>query len=313
LNLDSLCYSSAVSVPEFHKFMRPVLDIVRRQDNIHRKEVAELSADLLQLTEEDKLETIASGESKWLNRVGWALSYLRKARLLEATGRGRYVITDRGKSYLESAPDAIRPSDLQQFPEFADFSRRNGRRFPKDVEPSVLDVTPQEAMAQAHASIRAELADALLERLKQVSPARFEHIIVKLMLAIGYGGSRDDAGESLGRSGDGGIDGVIRQDRLGLDNIYLQAKRYKDNVIGTSEVNSFIGALTTRGASKGVFITTSSFSEPAKRNAASVPQLKLSLIDGEELAKLMIDYDLGVAPEATYELKRIDSDFFVEE
>lgn len=260
---------------------------------------------------------MASGnKTKFHDRVHWAHTYLRQAKLIENTTRGHNRPTERGIAFLTSAPQVIKPNDLDVFPEFVEFHSSpstNGKASKDTTEQFALDITPLEAMSRAEESLRHELADTLLQRLKGVSPSRFERIIVDLMLGLGYGGPRDDAGQALGKTGDGGVDGIIRQDRLGLDNIYLQAKRWSDNCVGTGDVNSFIGALTTRGANKGVLITTSTFSDSARKVAQSAPHLKLSLIDGRELARLMIDHNLGVATEAKFEVKRVDSDYFVEE
>lgn len=306
-----------MATPEFYHFIRPVLEIVAANPDIYWRDAADQAALRLKLTESDKEEMIASGQAKWLNRTHWALTYLRQAKLIEKAGRGKSKITERGRQFLKSAPATVKPSDLMAFQEFAEFAKggKGQEKAGATESPTqlILDTTPQEAISHAYTTLRAELADTLLDQLKKVSPARFEQIIVDLMLKLGYGGPREDAGQALGKTGDGGIDGIIRQDRLGLDNIYLQAKRYTDNSVGTGEVNGFIGALTTRGANKGVLITTSSFSESAKRVALSAPHLKLSLIDGKELAGLMIDSNLGVAVDVSFELKRLDSDYFDEE
>lgn len=305
-----------VATPAFHVFLRPVLESVVATPGIHWTDAANYAATYLNLTDADKDEIIPSGQPKWINRTMWALSYLRQAKLIEKAGRGLSNPTDRGIKYLSEGPLEIKPADLMVFPEFVEFFKSpgtTGATPPGDGASVNIETTPQEAIALAHAALRAELASSLLDQLKQVTPQRFEQIIVDLMLKLGYGGPRSDAGQALGRTGDGGIDGIVRQDRLGLDNIYLQAKRYTDTTVGTGEVNAFIGALTTRGANKGVLITTSTFSESAKKVALSAPHLKLSLIDGKELASLMIDCNLGVAIESVYEIKRIDSDFFVEE
>ncbi len=305
--------------PEFFYFIRPTLEAIASKAGIHWSAAGDIAAEKLGLTQADREELVKSGtKTKFQDRVHWAHTYLRQAVLIETVGRGCNSITQRGVDFLKRSPKVIKPGDLMEFPEFVIFSVGSGRprkrkpMTPPDQAPS-FESTPLEAMTQANESIRTELAESLLDRLKQVSPARFERIIVELMLRLGYGGPREDAGEALGRSGDGGVDGIIRQDRLGLDNIYLQAKRWSDNVIGTSEINGFIGALTTRGANKGVLITTSAFSDHAKKVALSAPHLKLSLIDGRELARLMIDHDLGVALEARFDVKRIDSDYFADD
>jgi restriction system protein len=304
--------------PEFYYFIRPALEAVSRHPDAHWTDVKSYAVEKLRIKPEDLNERVASGnKTKIDDRVQWALTYLRQAKLVEKSGKGTSAITQRGSAFLAHAPAVIRPSDLRQFEEFVKFSGdakpvgQAGESDPTLSEP--LQTTPLEAMSGAARQIRTELAANLLSRLKEVPPERCERIIVQLMLKLGYGGPRPDAGETLGKTGDGGVDGIIRQDRLGLDSIYLQAKRWSGNSVGTADINGFIGALTTRGASKGVLITTSTFSESAKKIAANVHHLKLSLIDGEELATLMIDHDLGVALEARFDVKRIDSDYFIEE
>lgn len=303
--------------PEFFYFIRPTLEAIAENPGIHWSEAGNIAARKLDLVEVDREELVRSGtKTKFQDRVNWAHTYLRRAGLIHSVGRGSNEVTARGEEFLKRAPQVTKPLDLMEFPEFVIFSRGSGQvRKPKATGPETppYQSTPLETITEASESIRSELAYSLLERIKQVSPARFERIIVELMLRLGYGGPREDAGETLGRSGDGGVDGVIRQDRLGLDNIYLQAKRWSDNVIGTAEINGFIGALTTRGASKGVLITTSNFTDHAKKVATNAPHLKLSLVDGKALARLMIDHNLGVALEARFDVKRIDSDYFADE
>lgn len=304
-----------MAVPEFFHFIRPALEAVIAQPKQHwRVHLKSVMAEL-GLTEQDYEDvTPGSRKPRVEDRMLWALTYLRSAKLIENEGRGFNVPTDRGKEFVQRAPQIIKPADLTEFPEFVVFSKGSGqKRNERVVDPPVPPTeTPQERIEQAYTELRSALAAEVLERLLGTHPTRFEHIIVDLMLRMGYGGSGEDAGQVVGKSGDGGIDGIIRQDRLGLDNIYLQAKRWQAPV-GTAEINSFIGALTTRGANKGVMITTSTFSESAKRVATSAPHLKLSLIDGSRLSHLLIDHDLGVAAERPITLKRIDSDYFADE
>lgn len=304
-----------MATPEFYNFIRPALEAVVRTPDVHWKAVLEKCIESLRLTTGDLAEMIPSGKrSRAADRTSWALTYLRQAKLTESTKPGWNRPTERGKEFLGRAPAVITPADLEEFEEFRDFQARKAKSPVKLSGEATLELTtPLESIEQSHEMLTASLAALLLDHLKKVQPIRFERIIVDLMLTLGYGGARDDAGEAVGKSGDGGIDGIIKQDRLGLDNIYLQAKRYSDNTIGTGEINSFIGALSSRGATKGVFITTSTFSESAKRTAAMNPHIKVSLIDGRELAKLMIDHDLGVALEARFDVKRIDSDYFTED
>ncbi|MBK6767612.1 MAG: restriction endonuclease [Ardenticatenales bacterium] len=304
-----------MAVPEFYYFLRPALEATATKDGIHWTEVADVAADRLHLSPDDRSEMIPGGtRSRWHDRTHWALTYLRAAKLVEKAGRGLSRITPRGRDYLLRAPAIIKPQDLREFQEFVDFHRRDRASEPKALQAGAeLEIkTPQEALRDAYVQLRSALADEVLDRVKAVTPARFETIIVQLMLQLGYGGSFEDAGMSVGRSGDEGIDGIIKQDRLGLDNIYLQAKRWGESTVGRKEIQAFVGALSGRGASKGVFITTSTFSREARDYAKALQTPTLSLIDGIELARLMINVDLGVSLEERFDVKRIDSDFFIE-
>jgi restriction system protein len=242
--------------------------------------------------------------------VQWALTYLRQAGLVETAGRGISQITPQGLHYLPRAPAAITPDDLMEFPEFVAFKQRTSR--PPESGPGVVEQsagTPEETIAAAYKEHSAALAEEVLVAVKAMSPARFERLIVDLMLAMGYGGT-EDAGRVLGRSGDEGVDGVIDQDKLGLDKIYLQAKKWTDAPVGRKDVQAFVGALSGQGAAKGVFITSSTFSQGAQEYARANKSFSISLVDGIELARLMIAHGLGVAVQETYVLKRVDSDFF---
>lgn len=247
------------------------------------------------------------------NRIGWARTYIKKAGLLSSPRRGVYVITERGQSVLSQKPLFINISFLEQFPEFVAF--RADSRPPKNT--AVLDnneqqeeTPPAEAIELAHQELRNQLADELLGRILECTPGFFEHLVVELLVKMGYGGSRRDAGERVGQSGDGGVDGIIKEDRLGLDTIYLQAKRWQGSV-GRPEIQKFVGALQGQRARKGVFITTSTYTQEAKTYVENI-DTKVVLIDGQRLAGLMIDFDVGVAQSAAYILKKIDSDYFDE-
>jgi restriction system protein len=306
-------------VPEFHRFLRPVLEVLADGRDWGWKDVEVSIAGLFHLTQEERDDPTPSGKKTRLSdRVQWACTYLRQAKLLENQSRGIYRITKRGLDYLKVAPNPIKPNDLTCFPEFADFQRRT-RSKATGVSVSLLDdqdsisaekQTPAETMDAAYQEHREALAEEILQVVKSVTPAFFEQAIVQLMLKLGYGGPDMEAGKTLGRSGDGGIDGVINQDKLGLDKIYLQAKRWDNGSVGSKEIQAFVGALSGQGATKGVFITTSSFSKSALEYARSNKSFTLSLIDGLELSRLMIEYDLGVALVKRYDVKRVDSDFF---
>ena len=269
------------------------------------------------LTEDDLKEMLPSGiQSTFVNRVGWASTYMKKAGLLESTRRGFYQITERGKDLLKKQPKAINVKLLKQYPEFLEFQQLKGTRS-SDKSPEskgasdVSTATPSEALESAYENLRDELADELLSKLKKTSPAFFERVVVELLVKMGYGGSRADAGKAIGRSGDGGIDGIIKEDKLGLDAIYIQAKRWTA-VVGRPEIQKFVGALYGQKAKKGVFITTPSFSKEAKEYVDKIEN-KVVLIDGGRLAELMIDTGVGVSTSSIYEIKKVDSDYFLDD
>lgn len=312
-----------MSVPEFYRFIRPSLEALKDGQEISIVKMGEILAHNLGLTPEDVEELTASGATTRLkDRTQWALTYLRQAQLIEIAGRGISRITPRGLQYLPTAPQVIKTSDLLQFPEFAAFRQKsapksNGIAIQEAQNKNMVSsadekTTPDDTIAAAYKEQKAELAQEILERVKEMPPAFFERLIVQLMLRLGYGSAVEDAGKTLGKSGDGGVDGVIKQDKLGLDNIYLQAKRWDESSVGSKEIQAFVGALSGHGASKGVFITTSSFTKAALDYARNNHAFKLSLVDGIELATLMVDHDLGVSLVSRYDVKRIDSDFFSE-
>jgi restriction system protein len=249
--------------------------------------------------------------------VGWARTYLTKAGLLERSRRGQYRITERGKTAIEQNPSRIDNRYLQQFPEFQEFQRGRAQSglhetpssFPKTSESGTV-TTPDEAIRAAHAELENALAQELLSRILEQTPAFFERLVVQLLGAMGFGGSVEGAGRALGKSGDGGVDGVIDQDALGLDRIYVQAKRYVDgNTVGASAIRDFFGSLDRFKAAKGLFVTTSNFTKDARDTAASLSK-RIVLIDGEQLVRLMIRYGVGCRVEDTLYLKKIDEDFF---
>lgn len=236
--------------------------------------------------------------------------------MLESTRRGYSKITKRGQEVLLEKQVRIDMQYLERFPEYIEFknTRSDTTDAPPRINPeSVQNQTPEEALEYGYQKLRQNLAQEVLERVKSCSPAFFEKLVVELLVKMGYGGSIRDAAEVIGRSGDGGIDGIIKEDRLGLDVIYVQAKRWDGNV-GRPEVQKFVGALAGQGAQKGVFITTSDFTNDALEYAKNrVNNIKIVLIDGSRLAQFMIDFDLGVAREQVYEVKRLDSDYFTED
>lgn len=268
------------------------------------------------LNAEEHAELVPSGtQTKFDNRVAWSKSYLVQAKVLSSSRRGYFRITDRGRELLRQGHERIDIKILNQYPEFVDFHKSPAR----DREAPALEVnvvesiseTPEEVLQRAYQGIRNELASELLVRIKENSPSFFENLVVDLMVAMGYGGSRADAGKSIGQSGDEGIDGIIKEDRLGLDVIYIQAKRW-DSTVGRPEIQKFVGALHGKRAKKGVFITTGSFSEEAISYVENIDP-KVILIDGRTIANYMIDYNLGTTTSDVYEIKRVDADYFGEE
>ncbi|MCF7669208.1 MAG: restriction endonuclease [Verrucomicrobia bacterium] len=307
-----------MAVPDYQSLMLPLLLFAARKGSeISTSEAVEALAKELNLSNEELKEMLLSGiQSTFVNRVGWASTYMKKAGLLEATRRGFYQITDRGKYLLKKQPKAINVKLLKQYPEFLEFQQLKGTRSgDKGVEPKetsdLSTATPSEALESAYEYLRDELADELLDKLKKTSPSFFERVVVELLVKMGYGGSRADAGKAIGRSGDGGIDGIIKEDKLGLDVVYIQAKRWDNNTVGGPNVMQFAGALQAQRANKGIFITTSRFTDDA-RNYVSQIGSKIVLIDGNQLTSLMIEHDIGVSIVSSYPVKKIDSDYFEE-
>jgi len=301
-------------IPDYQTLMLPLLQFASDDaDHTSREAVDALAAEF-KLTQEERSQLLASGQQAvFNNRIGWANSYLKKAGLLASPRRGTLRITARGLQVLSEKPSRIDVKFLDRFPEFFEF--RNASRVAKPAgftEPNVTstDQTPEESLELAHQSIRLGLAQDILARILSCSPAFFERLVVELLVKMGYGGSRQDAGERVGKSGDGGIDGIIKEDRLGLDTIYLQAKRWQGSV-GRPEIQKFVGALQGQRARKGVFITTSFYTSEAIDYVSRI-DTKVVLIDGQMLAGLMMDFDVGVSVAATYMVKRIDSDYFEE-
>ncbi len=303
-----------MAIPDFQSFMLPLLKFASDGKEHSQSEASEALSHHFSITESDRREMLPSGrQTRFNNRVAWANVYLRKSGFLESTRRGRFKITERGQEILRSNPARIDVKFLMkngdaEFREFHRPSRQDGNH----EEPSIETVrTPREIMDAGYQEMRRDLSQEIIKRIKSSSPRFFEHLVVELLVAMGYGGSRKDAGEAVGQSGDGGVDGIIKEDRLGLDVIYLQAKRW-EGTVGRPIVQAFAGSLEGHRARKGVLITTSQFSPDALDYVTRIEK-KIVLIDGDELAKLMIDYGIGVAADATYEIKRLDTDYFEEE
>jgi len=305
-----------MAIPDYQTIMLPLLKFISDQREHHVSEMIDYLASKFKLSEEEKRRLLPSGNDVIFdNKVKWARLYLGKAGLLEPMKRGYWKITKRGLQVLSKNPSRIDVKFLEQFAEFREwrstFSKATKEETPAKVQ-MVEQQTPEEALEYGYQQLRENLVQQLLEQVKNVSPKFFERLVVELLVKMGYGGSVKDAGEVLGRTGDGGVDGVIKEDRLGLDNIYIQAKKWTDATVGTSELRDFIGALQIRKANKGIFITTSRFVKDAQQYVDKAGS-NIVLIDGERLAKLMVDHGVGVSSVANYEVKRVDSDFFIEE
>ena len=293
--------------------MLPFLTIISDGLEHTTSETNEKLADYFQLTDDELNQYLPSGAAKTFpNRVAWAKSYFKMAGLLENTKRSSFKITEAGKKFLKENPNEINIKVLKTLPTFLE---RTGRSKDEDnsidVDGSQSESTPEEVLESSYLKIRKNLSQELLLKIKNCSPSFFESLVVELLVKMGYGGSIQDAGRSIGRSGDEGIDGIIKEDRLGLDVIYIQAKRW-EGVVGRPEIQKFIGALAGQGAKKGVFITTSRFTNEAKEYHPK-NDTKIVLIDGDQLTDLMIDFNLAVSTVNTFEIKRIDNDYFGEE
>ena len=302
-----------MTIPDFQSLMLPLVRYAADGKEYSLREAIETLADEFHLSDAERRELLPSGsQSAFDNRVGWSRTYLKKAGLLSSPRRSYFQITSRGQEVLASNPARINIGFLRQFPEFLEFQRGQS----KDSEVSIADgtelITPEESIESAYQRARATLAADLLQTIKDCSPDFFERLVVDLLVRMGYGGTRKDAGRAIGRSGDGGIDGIINEDRLGLDVVYIQAKRWDSTSVGRPEIQKFAGALQGQRARKGIFLTTSTFSKDAQEFVSRI-ESKIVLMDGETIAQLMIDYGVGVNTVATYELKRVDSDYFTGE
>ncbi len=294
--------------------MRPLMELISDGKEHSMREALDRLAEHFKLTDQERKQLLPSGgQELFTNRVAWAKTHLRMAGLIEPTARGIFKITPRGQTVLQTTRDRIDLRLLQKQPGYLE-ARGKKREKPttNGASEHAEDVqTPEELMEESFQTIRENLGGELLAKLKNSSPEFFERLVVELLVRMGYGGTRKDAGQAIGKSGDEGIDGIIKEDRLGLDTIYIQAKKWGQTV-GRPEIQKFAGALQGVRAKKGIFITTSDFSKEAVDYAARIDS-KIVLIDGEQLWNLMIDFGIGVSTFATYELKRIDGDYFGEE
>ncbi|MBI5294205.1 MAG: restriction endonuclease [Chloroflexi bacterium] len=299
-----------MTVPDFQTIMLPLLQIAGDGQEHSGHEFIDQLARHFELNDEELNELLPSGkQTRFYNRVGWSRTYLLKSKLLETSRRSFYQITERGKDVLKSNPIRIDMKYLSRFPEYIEFKQKeNEKEIKKSAVEEVEESTPEEILESAYQEIRDNLAQDVLETVMGCTPAFFERLVVELLVAMGYGGSRREAARAVGQTGDEGIDGIIDEDKLGLDAIYIQAKKWSGSV-GRPEIQKFVGALAGKRARKGIFITTSSFSSDAVKYASDI-DTKVILIDGKRLAELMIDYNVGVTEISSYQLKRIDSDYF---
>ncbi len=301
-----------MTIPDYQTLMLPLLRFATDKEEHSLREATEALALEFKLTETELTEMLPSArKTRFYDRVGWAGTYLRKAGLLISSRRGRFQITERGADILKNPPLRINVEFLGQFKEFVEFRTRRDKLDEETPVDEVEPQTPEEAIEVAYQNLRQSLADEILIAVKGCSPTFFERLVVDVLVKMGYGGTRKDAGKAIGRSGDDGIDGIINEDRLGLDVIYLQAKKW-EGPVGRPEIQKFAGALQGQRAKKGVFITTSTFTKDAQEFASRIDS-KITLIDGLLLSQLMLDYNVGVNAVALYELKRLDSDYFIEE
>jgi len=294
--------------------MLPLLELAADGKIHYVHDAVEKLAHRYNLSEEEKTKLLPSGQQPiFYNRVGWARTYLKKAGLLEYPKRGYFQITERGKSLLDEKPDQIDMRFLQRFPEFIQFRQTNREpTLVDDQSRTQVELTPEEALEDAYQRIRNDLSDELLSYVLRSTPGFFEKLVVELLVKMGYGGSQREAARAVGRIGDEGIDGIIDEDRLGLDSIYIQAKKWKSEIpVGRPEIQRFVGALQGKRARKGIFITTSRFTDDARGYAGNI-DMKVVLIDGKRLTELMIDYGVGVTTSTNYEIKSLDSDYFGE-
>jgi len=298
-----------MAIPDYQTIMLPLLKFAGDGQEHSLRETIDFLANEFSLSDEERKELLPSGsQATFDNRVGWARTYMKKAGLLESTRRGYFCITARGKNVLEQNPQKINVKFLKQFPEFVEFQKPKKKG---EIDPPPVDITPEESLEAAYQELQHGLASELLQMVKQCPPDFFEQLVVDVLIKMGYGGSRKEAGQAVGKTSDGGIDGIIKEDKLGLDIIYIQAKRW-EGTVGRPEIQKFAGALQGQRARKGIFITTSSFTKDAREYVENI-NTKIILIDGQRLAELMIAYNVGANTTAIYEVKKIDSDYFIED
>ena len=308
-------------IPTYEECMLPTLQALADGKPHSAKEVRQYIINHFSLTEEEQQMMMPNKRVRRLNsKSGWAITYMKVAGLIQAIQRGVYTITPAGKKLLASNLEAVNTKMLlERYPIFRSWYNRSiGKDETNEViqnNPSEnVEITPEEKIEVAYQQMRSALVEDLLEQIAQQTPEFFERLVIRLLVAMGYGGSEEEISEMVvGKPGDGGIDGVIKQDKLGLDRIYIQAKRWKNNAVGSSEVRDFVGALSIKNATKGIFITSSRFPQNIHQDIQQIHDKKVALIDGALLCQYMLDYNIGVSVQNVYEIKRIDSDFFSEE
>jgi restriction system protein len=301
-------------IPDFQTIMLPLLRLAADGGVHYIHDAVNKLADDFSLSDDEKSRLLPSGQQPiFYNRVGWARTYLKKAGLIEDPRRGYFQITERGKSVLQENPSRIDMQYLRQFPEYIEFRQTTRETDQTDLSDEVLeDLTPEEALEDAYQRIRKDLSEDLLEYVLNSSAGFFEKLVVELLVKMGYGGSQRNVARAVGQSGDEGIDGIIDEDRLGLDTIYIQAKKWKlDSSVGRPEIQKFVGALQGKRAKKGIFITTTRFTDDAREYVRLI-DTKVVLIEGSQLTDLMIDYGVGVATRTSYDIKTLDTDYFGE-
>lgn len=304
-----------MAIPDYQTIMLPLLKLIAERGSILTRDAIEGVSAQFQLTPEERKVLLPSGNQEVIvNRVGWARTYLKKAGLLTSPQRGTLEITERGMKVIAEKPQQINVSFLKQFPEFQEFRAIDNSKTPTEPKaanaPTIDSSTPEELLEESYQELKNSLLEELLERVMGCTPQFFERLVVDTVVRMGYGGSRKEAGQAIGQSGDEGIDGIINEDRLGLDVIYLQAKRWEGNV-SRPEIQKFAGALQGKRAKKGIFITTSDYSSEAKDFVKHI-DAKIILISGRQLAELMWEYNIGISSSETYEVKKVDLDFFTE-
>ena len=302
-------------IPDFQTIMLPMLEILADRKEHSLRELTSQISDRFELTDAERRQLLASGNQEIINnRVGWARVYLKKAKLIDKVRRGTFTITEQGIKVLASKPKRIDIKFLKSIPDFNEWQA--SYKSPKntinsDSESEIeIEKTPEELLDYSFTKLKDELVIELIEKIKSCSPGFFERLVVDLLIKMGYGGSRKEAGQIIGKSGDGGIDGIIKEDKLGLDTIYIQAKRW-ENTVPVGQIRDFAGSLLSKKAKKGIFITTSNFPKNAYEFVSNIEH-KIVLIDGKELAELMIEHNVGLTTKINYEIKKIDSDYFEE-